>query len=99
MPSSTVSSRGSRKYSEAFSSPTSDHSWRTLVDKPSRRDLSQQVLAQSSPSSDFYALPRAQSIVDTRDHSRLKACWDAMLSKRFLTSQVVNVLPLYLSSS
>ncbi|KAF4571514.1 hypothetical protein EYR36_008853 [Pleurotus pulmonarius] len=33
-----------------------------------------------------------------QDHTRLKAAWEAMLSRRFLSSQLVTVLPFYLSS-
>ncbi|KAG7089484.1 hypothetical protein E1B28_011164 [Marasmius oreades] len=33
-----------------------------------------------------------------QDHSRLKSAWEAMLSHRFLASQLVTVLPFYLSS-
>ncbi|KAJ6531899.1 hypothetical protein B0H19DRAFT_1189137 [Mycena capillaripes] len=32
------------------------------------------------------------------DHTRLKAAWDAMLSRRFLAASVITVLPFYLSS-
>ncbi|KAJ7285091.1 S-adenosyl-L-methionine-dependent methyltransferase [Mycena rebaudengoi] len=32
------------------------------------------------------------------DHTRLKAAWDAMLARRFLSSSLVTVLPFYLSS-
>ncbi|KAF7336691.1 Methyltransf-25 domain-containing protein [Mycena venus] len=32
------------------------------------------------------------------DHTRLKTAWDAMLSRRFLASSVITVLPFYLSS-
>lgn len=33
-----------------------------------------------------------------QDHSRLKAAWDAMLSRRFLAPRLITVLPFYLSS-
>jgi hypothetical protein len=33
-----------------------------------------------------------------QDHTALKSAWDAMLAKRFLTAQLVTVLPFYLSS-
>ncbi|KAJ7158655.1 hypothetical protein C8R46DRAFT_396374 [Mycena filopes] len=33
-----------------------------------------------------------------QDHTRLKTAWDAMLSRRFLASSVITVLPFYLSS-
>ncbi|KAJ7593263.1 hypothetical protein C8J56DRAFT_930700 [Mycena floridula] len=33
-----------------------------------------------------------------QDHSRLKAAWDSMLTNRFLTPNIINVLPFYLSS-
>ncbi|KAJ4500792.1 hypothetical protein C8R41DRAFT_750641 [Lentinula lateritia] len=44
--------------------------------------------------------PLADSSFHTnpQDHSRLKAAWDAMLSRRFLAPQLITVLPFYLSS-
>ncbi|KIY67262.1 hypothetical protein CYLTODRAFT_422673 [Cylindrobasidium torrendii FP15055 ss-10] len=33
-----------------------------------------------------------------QDHTKLRAAWDSMLSKRFLSSQLLSVLPFYLSS-
>lgn len=42
------------------------------------------------PTNSFQASPQ--------DHSRLKAAWDAMLSRRFLAPQLITVLPFYLSS-
>ncbi|KAF7327676.1 Methyltransf-25 domain-containing protein [Mycena kentingensis (nom. inval.)] len=33
-----------------------------------------------------------------QDHTRLKTAWDAMLSRRFLTSSVTTILPFYLST-
>ncbi|TFK20707.1 S-adenosyl-L-methionine-dependent methyltransferase [Coprinopsis marcescibilis] len=33
-----------------------------------------------------------------QDHSRIRASWDSMLSKRFLCPQLLSVLPFYLSS-
>ncbi|KAK0235952.1 hypothetical protein EDD85DRAFT_622006 [Armillaria nabsnona] len=33
-----------------------------------------------------------------QDHSKLKAAWEAMLSRRFLAPQLLSVLPFYLSS-
>ncbi|KAF5382161.1 hypothetical protein D9615_004452 [Tricholomella constricta] len=36
---------------------------------------------------------------DPRDHSKLKAAWDAMLYSRFLAANPLSVLPFYLSSS
>lgn len=38
------------------------------------------------------------TIVDVRDHSRLKASWDSLLRKRFLAAQPLAILPLYISS-
>ncbi|GLB40314.1 putative ubiE/COQ5 methyltransferase family protein [Lyophyllum shimeji] len=35
---------------------------------------------------------------DPRDHSKLKAAWEAMLSSRFIASNPLSVLPFYLSS-
>ncbi|KAF8071832.1 hypothetical protein FPV67DRAFT_1577947 [Lyophyllum atratum] len=49
--------------------------------------------------------PRAPSMSefdrtqDPRDHSRLKAAWEAMLSSRFIASNLLSVLPFYFSSS
>jgi hypothetical protein len=34
-----------------------------------------------------------------QDHTRLKTAWNAMLSSRFLSAQLVTVLPFYLSSA
>ncbi|KAK1231581.1 hypothetical protein PQX77_005315 [Marasmius sp. AFHP31] len=42
------------------------------------------------PSSSYQSHPQ--------DHSRLQSAWDAMLSHRFLPSQLTTVLPFYLSS-
>ncbi|KAJ7126888.1 S-adenosyl-L-methionine-dependent methyltransferase [Mycena epipterygia] len=46
--------------------------------------------------------PQDMEIIATdhhpRDHTRLKAAWDAMLSRRFLAASIVTVLPFYLSS-
>ncbi|KAJ7928936.1 hypothetical protein B0H13DRAFT_2544936 [Mycena leptocephala] len=33
-----------------------------------------------------------------QDHTRLKTAWDAMLSRRFLSANVISVLPFYISS-
>jgi hypothetical protein len=38
------------------------------------------------------------TIPDVRDHSRLKASWDALIERRFLAPQPLSILPLYLSS-
>ncbi|KAJ3824700.1 hypothetical protein F5878DRAFT_312394 [Lentinula raphanica] len=42
--------------------------------------------------------PQDSFYTDPQDHSRLKAAWDAMLSRRFLAPQLITVLPFYLSS-
>ncbi|KAJ3744450.1 hypothetical protein DFH05DRAFT_1190394 [Lentinula detonsa] len=49
-----------------------------------------QPVSSPPPSDSYYT--------DPQDHSRLKAAWDAMLSRRFLASQLITVLPFYLSS-
>ncbi|KAG6821297.1 hypothetical protein H0H93_000158 [Arthromyces matolae] len=36
---------------------------------------------------------------DLRDHSRLKAAWNAMLASRFIAENTLSVLPFYMSSS
>ncbi|KAG6853975.1 hypothetical protein C0991_011837 [Blastosporella zonata] len=38
-------------------------------------------------------------VPDLRDHSRLKAAWNAMLASRFIAENLLSVLPFYLSSS
>ncbi|KAJ8521927.1 hypothetical protein ONZ45_g1449 [Pleurotus djamor] len=43
-------------------------------------------------------LPPLDGAPHPQDHSRLKAAWEAMLSRRFLSSQLITVLPFYLSS-
>lgn len=42
--------------------------------------------------------PEPDSVVDPRDHTRLKAAWEVMLSSRFLATKLLAVLPFYLSS-
>ena len=83
--------------SEAFlPSPSSERGRWRLKERSSLQDLTknQQSLGP------FYCPPvERQFNADPRDHSRLKACWDAMLSNQLLTFQLVNVLPFYLSSS
>lgn len=59
----------------------------------------------STPSLLHADTPRASSISDPeqtpdpRDHSKLKTAWDAMLSSRFLATNLLSVLPFYLSST
>ncbi|KAJ7773356.1 hypothetical protein B0H16DRAFT_1512087 [Mycena metata] len=57
-------------------------------------------LARRDTSLTNYFLQGPEIIPDhhPQDHTRLKTAWDAMLSRRFLASSVITVLPFYLSS-
>ncbi|KAJ6576596.1 hypothetical protein DFH09DRAFT_1149810 [Mycena vulgaris] len=63
-------------------------------------DLGSSELSLSTQNTAFF--PQEPEIVTPdhhpQDHTRLKAAWDAMLSRRFLASSVITVLPFYLSS-
>ncbi|KAF9267849.1 hypothetical protein L218DRAFT_894059 [Marasmius fiardii PR-910] len=61
----------------------------------SLRSYSNSIIAPPSPMSPTPP-PAYQS--HPQDHARLKSAWEAMLSRRFLASQLVTVLPFYLSS-
>ncbi|KAL0954511.1 hypothetical protein HGRIS_003478 [Hohenbuehelia grisea] len=71
----------------------------TLLESP--RSISISPITPLSPS--LPTIPKRPMTPDIerhpQDHSRLKAAWESMLSRRFLTSQLVSVLPFYLSSS
>ncbi|TFK74102.1 hypothetical protein BDN72DRAFT_833810 [Pluteus cervinus] len=52
---------------------------------------------QSVPS--MQRAPESDKVLHPQDHSRLAAAWDAMLSRRFLSPNLLAVLPFYLSSA
>ncbi|KAF9052510.1 hypothetical protein BDZ89DRAFT_1005460 [Hymenopellis radicata] len=54
----------------------------TLISPMSSEDHHHHIEAESHP----------------QDHTKLKIAWEAMLSRRFLSSQLLSVLPFYLSS-
>jgi len=66
------------------------------------------IIAASGPKSPVGAPPpysqqtpsvsETDFVVDPRDHARLKAAWEAMLTHRFLATKLLAVLPFYLSS-
>jgi hypothetical protein len=80
---------------------SSSHSARrTLFERGSLQDLTKLHHSPYPPTRTApleFRQPTPNNL-DPRDHSNLKACWDAMLTNRFLASQLVNVLPFYLSS-
>ncbi|ESK94713.1 hypothetical protein Moror_14272 [Moniliophthora roreri MCA 2997] len=75
-------------------SPTS------LSPPPSTHSIPRTPHSLRSHSSHFLpqpTIPNPSYQSHPQDHSRLKSAWDAMLSQRFLTPQLVTVLPFYLS--
>jgi hypothetical protein len=46
----------------------------------------------------LHSVSEVELLTDPRDHARLKAAWEAMLSSRFLAMKLLAVLPFYLSS-
>lgn len=60
--------------------------------------------SQGSSSHDSFLSSSSRSRADSsahlfaQDHARLKEAWEEMLSQRFLTHKLLNVLPFYLSS-
>ncbi|TFK49957.1 hypothetical protein OE88DRAFT_298672 [Heliocybe sulcata] len=66
----------------------------SFVNKTLQSDSQNSLLVPSRTSK-----PRASEYVsDSRDHSKLKAAWDAMLHARFLAPRLHSLLPFYLSS-
>ena len=75
-------------------SPTSTSS------PPSTYSIPKSPLSLRSPSNFILSPPISSFSYQShpQDHSRLQSAWDAMLSHRFLPSQLTTVLPFYLSS-
>ncbi|KAL0577129.1 hypothetical protein V5O48_004843 [Marasmius crinis-equi] len=68
---------------------------------PSTYSIPKSPLSLRSHSSHIPASPIPTTFVyqsHPQDHTRLKSAWEAMLSHRFLPSQLTTVLPFYLSS-
>jgi hypothetical protein len=89
--------------SDGWPSQSQDHSSHsTLPNSPEASSPDITPLSTYLGSSSTFTLgPTVPSDFDEhpRNHTKLKAAWDAMLSKRFLAAQVVTVLPFYLSSA
>jgi len=70
----------------------------TLPKSPSFTPLSTYFSSHSFLLSQSTLVARYDRDDHPQDHTKLKAAWEAMLSNRFLTAQLVTVLPFYLSS-
>ncbi|KII85041.1 hypothetical protein PLICRDRAFT_45153 [Plicaturopsis crispa FD-325 SS-3] len=81
----------------------SNHSTRSLLrestifEEPEPPEF--EITTRSSSSDDIQSRKSDQVIMDGQDHTKLKRAWEAMLGSRFLASQLVSVLPFYLSSA
>ncbi|EPQ52800.1 hypothetical protein GLOTRDRAFT_140421 [Gloeophyllum trabeum ATCC 11539] len=89
----------SRSFSTARSSTLYDSDTPTSDQAPSLPKTFQSDSQNSLVIPGRTSKPRDQPYVnDNRDHSKLKAAWDAMLHTRFLAPRLLSVLPFYLSS-
>ncbi|KAK7050896.1 hypothetical protein VNI00_005008 [Paramarasmius palmivorus] len=82
-------------------SPTSIYSPPSISSPPSTHSIPKTPHSIRSHSSNYLPQPTIPSPSyqgHPQDHSRLKSAWDAMLSQRFLTPQLITVLPFYLAS-
>ncbi|RDB26274.1 Demethylmenaquinone methyltransferase [Hypsizygus marmoreus] len=83
-PAKPKSTRSSKSASPNIKSPSFSHS-PTVVHHP--------------PPPPRISIADSDKTPDPRDHSKLKAAWDAMLASRFLATSLLSVLPFYLSST
>jgi hypothetical protein len=74
---------------------SSSQSLQSSLEKSSTQDL---ISSQKPGYFTEHPKQERQFAVDPRDHSKLKACWEAMLAKRCIAPHIINVLPFYLSS-
>jgi hypothetical protein len=89
-------------YSPSASSasvPSAGISLNGLKSASSKRALTQIPESCINASSEYLERSSYSTLsFEPRDHSRLKAAWEAMLESRFLPLQLLTVLPFYLSS-
>ncbi|KAG5651942.1 hypothetical protein H0H81_006884 [Sphagnurus paluster] len=82
-------------------SPTSTLTFDSISPASTGRPTNPQLM--NNDTNPYYTPPRESMsdpshTPDLRDHSKLKAAWDAMLSSRFIASNALSVLPFYLST-
>jgi hypothetical protein len=106
---SNLSTFGGNDTSTLVGSTTSVSSYET-EGKPSKSQSQSHIASHSHPDTPSRSSHTSHTshtqvtvvpvvTVDVRDHTRLKAAWDAMIDKRFLAPQPLSILPLYLSST
>jgi hypothetical protein len=96
---SSQSTLGSGTLSSNPLSSVSEFSERTLSSTKSTQDWTASQYASFTAATPSIRSRPHLPPPDPRDHTRLKACWEAMLAGRFLPQQLLAVLPFYLSST
>ena len=77
--------------------PSLDGSSTKSISKRSRFKNST-TLSQRKPSTDTLSSETVDLVNHPQNHTKLKAAWDNMLARRFISNKILSVLPFYLST-
>lgn len=83
-----------------ISSGTANKIYKALkLDDPKRKSMAVDQLSSNITLISSADCTTSRELKHPQDHTLLKAAWEAMLSRRFIPSKLLSVLPFYISSS